>query len=164
MALIMKAINKFRRCVRSVECPNPSSALEIDFMDQAKILFAQDPEERKGFQYDHVWLILKGAEKLLDNTPKENPKQGYDYFEGFQNGSPISASLVAPSSIDLDANEETVVEVDHNVVSSGYPIGKKKEKLRRMQIADNSHLLESIVEGTQEIVVNLKRGQKQREE
>ncbi|CAL5414272.1 unnamed protein product [Camellia sinensis] len=86
-------------------------------MDQAKILFARDPEERKGFQYDHVWLILKGAEKWLDNTPKENPKQGYDYFEGFQNGSSISTSLVALSSIDLDSNEETVAEVDHHVCS-----------------------------------------------
>ncbi|XP_028077215.1 glutathione S-transferase T3-like [Camellia sinensis] len=164
MALIMKAINKFQGCVRSVERLNPSGASEIDYMDQAKILFAQDPEERKGFQYYHVWPILKEAEKWLDNTPKENPKQGYDCFEGFQNGSLVSASLVAPSSIDLDANEETVSEVDHHVDSSGRPIGRKKEKLRRMQIADKSHLLESIVEGNQEIMINLKRGQKQREE
>ncbi|KAI7983606.1 hypothetical protein LOK49_LG15G01388 [Camellia lanceoleosa] len=133
-------------------------------MDQAKILFAQDPEERKGFQYDHVWPILKEVEKWLDNTPKENPKQGYDCFEGFQNESPVSASLAASSSIDLDANEETVAEVDHHVDSSGRPIGRKKEKLRRMEIADKSHLLESIVEGNQEIMINLKKMQKQREE
>ncbi|KAI7992455.1 hypothetical protein LOK49_LG12G01281 [Camellia lanceoleosa] len=118
MALIMKAINKFRGCVRSVEHLNPSGASEIDYMDQAKILFAQDPEERKA----------------------------------------------SPSSIDLDANEETAAEVDHHVDSSGRPIGRKKEKLRRMQIADKSHLLESIVEGNQEIMINLKKGQKQREE
>ncbi|XP_028100256.1 uncharacterized protein LOC114299660 [Camellia sinensis] len=132
-------------------------------MDQEKILFAQDLEKWKRFQYDRVWPILKGVEKWLDNIPKENPKQGYDYFERFQNGSPASASLVAPPSIDLDANEETIAEVNHHVDSSGRPIRRKKEKLRRMQIADKSHLLESIVEGNQEIMVNLKRGQKQRE-
>ncbi|XP_028082738.1 uncharacterized protein LOC114284062 [Camellia sinensis] len=132
--------------------------LEIsqDPMDQAKILFAQHPEKRKGFQYDHVWPILKGAEKWLDNTPKKNPQQGYDYFEGFQNGSPISVSLVTPSSIDLNTNEKTVAEVDHHVNSSSHPIKRKKEKLRMMQIANKSHLLESIVEGNQEIMVNLK--------
>ncbi|GMP63658.1 hypothetical protein CsSME_00025264 [Camellia sinensis var. sinensis] len=133
-------------------------------MGQNKILFAQDLEERKGLQYNHVWPILKGAEKWLDNTPKENPKQGYDYLEGFQNGSLASTSLVAPPFIDLDANEETIAEVDHHVDSSGRPIGRKKEKLRKMQIVDKSHLLESIVERNQEIMVNLKRGQKQREE
>ncbi|KAH7837251.1 hypothetical protein Vadar_011635 [Vaccinium darrowii] len=47
----------------------------VEALEKAKDLFAQDPEEKKGFQFDHVWPILKDAEKWLDPLRKETTKR-----------------------------------------------------------------------------------------
>ncbi|XP_020249167.1 uncharacterized protein LOC109826549 [Asparagus officinalis] len=63
MQIIMKAISKFRGCIRQVECLNPSGASEFDINKRARIIFVEDPEKKRGFLFDHVWSILKDVEK-----------------------------------------------------------------------------------------------------
>ncbi|KAF7136313.1 hypothetical protein RHSIM_Rhsim08G0115200 [Rhododendron simsii] len=155
MALINKAINKFRGCVRSVEHQHPSGASEIDILEKSKILFAQDMDEKKGFQFDHVWPILKEAEKWLE-VPNE---QNFDCAEG----SPSLASLGTPAFVDLNANGDFQAEGYH-VDSSSRPMGTKKAKMMKTDIAHKNAVIDSLVEGNREILENLKRGREQREE
>ncbi|KAF7152048.1 hypothetical protein RHSIM_Rhsim01G0124200 [Rhododendron simsii] len=137
MTLISKAISKFRGCVQSIENPNPSDASGTDI---AKEMFSQDVDEKKGFQHEHVWPILKEAEKWLD-VPNLK-RQGYDPPE--------------PESLGID----------YDVYSSGRPTGRKKDKVSRTQMVDNRAVLESVAEAevNREILVNMKKGQKQKEE
>ncbi|KAK3222026.1 hypothetical protein Dsin_009051 [Dipteronia sinensis] len=37
-------------------------------LNQAKTLLTQDKNYKKGFKFDHVWLILKDTEKFADNA------------------------------------------------------------------------------------------------
>lgn len=110
---------------------------------------------RQGF--DHVWPILKDAEKWLDPLRKETTKRHHS--DGYQAGSPISAPPGTQSSTDLNAGEDFQPEVSSNVDSSGRPTGIKKEKMRRMKMVDNSHILASMAEGNREIIEHMKRGQ-----
>lgn len=51
---IEKAVRKLNGCVRQVEMLRPSGASEQDILTQAKALFMQDPNFKKGFKFDHV--------------------------------------------------------------------------------------------------------------
>ncbi|XP_020253753.1 uncharacterized protein LOC109830798 [Asparagus officinalis] len=157
----MKAISKFQGCIRQVEHLNPSGASELDIIKRARIIFAEDPEEKRGFLFDHVWPILKDSGKWANisvmssassKTSKSRLSQGSD------SSSPI---------IDLneDNEEYTPNDDDHSPIniSTNRPIGGKKEKLRRRQEIERNLNFEAFAKGNQEILEVLKRGQEQRE-
>ncbi|KAK3230266.1 hypothetical protein Dsin_002147 [Dipteronia sinensis] len=67
MQTILSAVGKMRGIIRQIESLNPSGASETDIITQAKILLIQDNKYKKGFKFDHVWLILKDMQKFADN-------------------------------------------------------------------------------------------------
>ncbi|KAK3183020.1 hypothetical protein Dsin_030306 [Dipteronia sinensis] len=78
MSTIMKAVSKFRGCIRQIKHLNPSGASEMDIIsiNRANVLFSEDKEyKHKGFQFDYVWLILKDTEKWMDTGTMEMTKQ-----------------------------------------------------------------------------------------
>ncbi|OUZ99451.1 hypothetical protein BVC80_1801g29 [Macleaya cordata] len=157
---ISTAINKFRGCIRQVESRHQSGASELDIINNAKILFAQDPKEKRGFLYYHVWPILKDTEKFGD-IPNSHQ---FEFSEGSQTGTQAFASPNTPSSVDLsvDDNEQTPVETPSE--SSCRPIGRKKEKMRKRLASDNSQVLASMLEDNRAILETLKRGEMKRDE
>lgn len=88
LQVIEKAIRKLNGCYRQVENLHPSGASEQDLvsiflvitlyiniriflniflimqLNQAKTLLMQDPSYKKGFKFDHVWSMMKDAEKF----------------------------------------------------------------------------------------------------
>ncbi|KAG8647596.1 glutathione S-transferase T3-like isoform X1 [Manihot esculenta] len=66
MQVIVKAIRKLNGCYRQVENLHLSDASEQNLLNQAKTLFMQDPSYEKGFKFDHVWSMMKDAEKFKD--------------------------------------------------------------------------------------------------
>ncbi|KAG5565124.1 hypothetical protein RHGRI_001122 [Rhododendron griersonianum] len=63
-------------------------------------MFSQDVDEKKGFQHEHVWPILKEAEKWLD-VPNLK-RQGYDPPEPESLGVPT-----VPSSFVLNTEDDS---------------------------------------------------------
>nr|XP_004309421.2 PREDICTED: uncharacterized protein LOC101314716 [Fragaria vesca subsp. vesca] len=65
-------VSKFRGVVRQVEDDNPSGANEKDICAKAKQILLDDPNfTKKKLQFDHVWHILKDAEKWADTDEDE---------------------------------------------------------------------------------------------
>ncbi|XP_020253897.1 glutathione S-transferase T3-like [Asparagus officinalis] len=154
-------ISKFRGCIRQVERLNRSGASELDINKRARIIFAEDPEEKKGFLCDHIWPILKDAEKWANisimpsaffKTSKSRLSQGSD------SSSPV---------IDLNEDNQayTTNDDDHSLIdiSASRPIGRKKEKLRRRKEIDRNIDFEAFAKENQEILEVLKKGKEQRE-
>ncbi|XP_020270642.1 glutathione S-transferase T3-like [Asparagus officinalis] len=131
LQLIMKAISKFRGCIRQVERLNPSGASELDINKRTRIIFAEDPEERKGFLFDHVWSILKDAEKWA-NISVRSPAT-------FKNLKSRSSQGLGSSSyvVDLNDDNEGYTHNDDNMITSR-PTGRKKEKMRRRQASEKN--------------------------
>ncbi|XP_020254358.1 glutathione S-transferase T3-like [Asparagus officinalis] len=161
MQLIMKAISKFRGCIRQVERLNPSGASELDINKRARIIFAEDPEEKRGFLFDHVWPILKDAEKWANISvmPSASSKISKSRLsQGSDSNSPV-----------IDLNEDNQAyspnDDDHSPmsISTSRPIGRKKEKLRRRKEIERNIDFEDFAKGNQEILEVLKKGKEQRE-
>ncbi|XP_043805287.1 glutathione S-transferase T3-like [Manihot esculenta] len=72
LQVIEKAIRKLNGCYRQVENLHPSGASEQDLLNQAKTLLIQDPSYKRGFKFDHVWNMMKDAEKFKDCSSKKN--------------------------------------------------------------------------------------------
>nr|XP_011459693.1 PREDICTED: uncharacterized protein LOC105350044 [Fragaria vesca subsp. vesca] len=141
-------ISKFRGAVRQVEYTNPSSgASEIDIMTKAKKLMWDDTSYKKSkkFQFEHVWSILKDAEKWMDTTGmvSAQPQRRKNSLEGGQSSSHTSKSSSTPSfkvdlNVDVDADEQEFINEE---LSSSYrPIGTKK------QILEENRRLKELVE------------------
>ncbi|XP_021598874.1 glutathione S-transferase T3-like [Manihot esculenta] len=71
LQVIEKAIRKLNGCYRQVENLHPSGASEQDLLNQAKTLLMQDPSYKRGFKFDHVWNMMKDAEKFKDCIPND---------------------------------------------------------------------------------------------
>ncbi|XP_020256865.1 uncharacterized protein LOC109833555 [Asparagus officinalis] len=75
----MKAISKFRGCIRQVERLNPSGASELDINKCVRIIFAEDPEEKRGFLFDHDLIqapvidLNEGNEGYTPNDDDHSP-------------------------------------------------------------------------------------------
>ncbi|KAF8398312.1 hypothetical protein HHK36_017239 [Tetracentron sinense] len=162
MCSIMKVINKFRGCIRQVENLNPSGASELDILSNAKVLFAQDPDEKKGFLFDHLWPILKDAEKWANPIPKQ--RQLFEYSEGSETRTPTSKSPRTPSFVDLNADEDEQTSIEVCADSSGRPMRRKKENMRKRRAADKSELIVGMFEKNGAILETLKRGEIKRNE
>lgn len=58
------------------------------------------PIYKKKFQFDHVWSILKDAEKWPNNDMRSTkPRRHNDSGGGYESGSRTSQSLATPSFI-----------------------------------------------------------------
>ncbi|XP_019238013.1 PREDICTED: uncharacterized protein LOC109218137 [Nicotiana attenuata] len=100
MQMIEKAIRKLNGCVRQVENLHPSGASEQYICTQAKALLMQDPNFKKGFKFDHVWVIMMEFEKFndVDFGRKKPRKQGYDNISSeSENPTPDSPNLSFPN-------------------------------------------------------------------
>ncbi|XP_020272029.1 glutathione S-transferase T3-like [Asparagus officinalis] len=156
MQLIMKAISKFRGCIRQVERLNPSGASELDIIKRARIIFAEDPEERKGFLFDHVWSILKDAEKWANisvRSPATSKTSKSRSSQGSDSSSPV---------VDLNDDNEEYTHNDEDMITSR-PTGRKKEKMRRRQATESNLDLETLNKSNKEIVDILKKSHGERE-
>ncbi|KAL6140868.1 hypothetical protein ACLB2K_059160 [Fragaria x ananassa] len=89
-------VSKFRGDVRQVEDDNPSGANEKDICAKAKQILLDDSNfTKKKLQFDHVWHILKDAEKWADTgRSSTRPRQRNDSSEGYE-----SASRTLQSSV-----------------------------------------------------------------
>ncbi|CAH8266708.1 unnamed protein product [Arabidopsis lyrata] len=56
---ITYAIRNLKNCITQVENMHPSGASEFDIMKKAKKLYIQDPKQKNGFKFDHVWNLMK---------------------------------------------------------------------------------------------------------
>ncbi|KAG7559218.1 hypothetical protein ISN45_Aa05g008200, partial [Arabidopsis thaliana x Arabidopsis arenosa] len=53
------AIRNLKNCITQVENMHPSGASEFDIMEKAEKLYIQDPKQKNGFKFDHVWNLMK---------------------------------------------------------------------------------------------------------
>ncbi|XP_020258382.1 glutathione S-transferase T3-like [Asparagus officinalis] len=156
MQLIMKAISKFRGCIRQVERLNPSGVSELDIIKRARIIFAEDPEERKGFLFDHVWSILKDAKKWA-NISVRSPATFKTAKPRLSQGSDSSSPI-----IDLNDDNEGYTHNDDDM-STSRPTVRKKEKMRRRQAIEKNIDFETLNKNNQEILDVFKKSDGQRE-
>ncbi|CAN7012584.1 unnamed protein product [Brassica oleracea var. botrytis] len=126
MTSILAAVSKLKGCVNQIQNKNPSGASEQKILNQAKILQTQDEKYKKGFQFDHVWPILKGIEKFANNfSNRANALQ-----EEVQNviSSPSlqeeSSSSPCMNSFDLNMNKE---DVTSNLSKRSMGVKKQRE-------------------------------------
>uniref|UniRef100_A0A0D3CFN1 No apical meristem-associated C-terminal domain-containing protein n=1 Tax=Brassica oleracea var. oleracea TaxID=109376 RepID=A0A0D3CFN1_BRAOL len=120
MCTILYSVRNLKSCVIQVENMHLSGASEHDIMEKAKNLLVQDPKLKKGFKFDHVWILMKDIPKFSDNVNVGIPNN-----EGETIGSPTSQSPGLSSfSINLSSD-------DGGSNSSQHPIGSKKAKLKR---------------------------------
>ncbi|XP_020244904.1 uncharacterized protein LOC109823003 [Asparagus officinalis] len=141
--LIKKVINKFRGCIRQIERLNPSGASELDIIIKAKALYEQESKDKKEFQYEHIWHILKDAEKWADPTPSKMTVSGtMSNAEGSESNSMDCINLMGDEQSPTNA-------------SSSRPVGRKTEKAKRKIISPS--------ECDVDILKNIKEMQEKRE-
>ena len=104
---------------------------------------------KKKFQFDHVWPILKDAEKWLDNgvahVPK--PRRRKDSSEGSQSGSLTSKSSTTSSIyVDLNADEDEEEYINDEVGSVNRPTGTKAAKMKRKVTDEKKKIADKIIE------------------
>ncbi|XP_055802201.1 uncharacterized protein LOC129871328 [Solanum dulcamara] len=114
--LIERAIRKLNGCITQVEN-----------IQQAKSLFRQDPNYKKGFKFDHVWEMMKDFEKFKD---KKVRNQGSFFISSESEtpapDSPIILSLNL-STFSLHLNED----ITGNSTLSQRLSGVKKVKMKK---------------------------------
>ena len=89
--------------------------------------------------FDHVWPILKDAEKWAYVLPKQ--RQQSKAFEGSHGDIPTQKFHDASYSVDLNANDDQVhVDMQTNSLSNCSK-GIKKEKTRKRLGVKKTHLL-----------------------
>ncbi|XP_009619592.1 glutathione S-transferase T3-like [Nicotiana tomentosiformis] len=130
-ANIEKAVKKLNRCVRQVEMLRPSGASEQDILTQAKVLFMQVPNFKKGFKFDHVWALRKDFEKFNDgNVERKKTRKQNDanISSDSEARAPDSPCVSSPSlSFSVNLNED----VADDSTPSQRPSGVKKAKMKR---------------------------------
>lgn len=121
-------------------------------MEKAKKLLVQDPKLKKGFKFDHVWILMKDIPKFSDNVNVGIPNN-----EGNTIGSPASQSPGLSSfSINLSSD-------DGGSNSSQRPIGSKKAKLKRKLDEGNNSSTSTLVSANEQILNLLKESATSRE-
>ncbi|WZZ51571.1 hypothetical protein YC2023_051678 [Brassica napus] len=120
-----------------------------NMLNQAKILQTQDEKYKKGFQFDHVWPILKGIEKFANNfSNRANALQ-----EEVQNviSSPSlqeeSSSSPCMNSFDLNMNKE---DVTSNLSKRSMGRKQQSEEQFKQMMEQNDNLIKAIAKGTSE--------------
>lgn len=153
MNIILYAVRNFKSCISQVENLNPSGASEFDIMEKAKKLLVQDPKLKKGFKFDHVWVLMKDIPKFTDNVNFGSPNTK----ESNVAGSPTSQSPGLSSfSINLSSD-------DGGSNSSQRPIGSKKAKLKRKISEGNNSSVDTLVSSNEQVIGFLKENASARE-
>ncbi|XP_002878780.2 uncharacterized protein LOC9316687 [Arabidopsis lyrata subsp. lyrata] len=67
---IQKATKKLHAYIRQCENRRQSGVSNDDILNQAKIMFKDDPSIIGGWKYEHVWDIVKNFEKFKDGVPR----------------------------------------------------------------------------------------------
>lgn len=112
----------------------------------------QDPKLKKGFKFDHVWVLMKDIPKFTDNVNVGIPDN-----ESESLGSPTSQSP-GLSSFSINLNND-----DGGSNSSQRPIGSKKAKLKRKLDQGNNSSTATTVSSNEEILSFLKENATTRE-
>ena len=124
-------------------------------MKKAKESLQDDPTfKRKKFQFDHVWPILKNAEKWLDNAAPHaaKPRRRKESSEGSQTDSRTTETSENPSFfVDLNADEDEQEYINDELVSQERPIGTKMAKMRRKAVEEKKKGYEKIIADNQAI-------------
>ncbi|KAL4555181.1 hypothetical protein LXL04_037792 [Taraxacum kok-saghyz] len=105
--------------------------LQKDEMNQAKVLFAQDPNYKKGFVFEHVWNILKNVQKFSEVNQIPKSQQKANAF------SPPLTPSTASGVPSLDLNEDVDIKFTER------PIGVKKAKANLQNEKNMHNMLES---------------------
>ncbi|CAH8337103.1 unnamed protein product [Eruca vesicaria subsp. sativa] len=115
-------------------------------MEKAKKLLLQDPKLKKGFKFDHVWVMMKDVPKFTSNVNISIPDTLNTESNTF--GSPTSQSPKMPSfSINLSSDDGG---------SSSRPIGSKKAKLKRKTTEGNNMVADTLISSNEQILDFLK--------
>ncbi|KAK8963988.1 hypothetical protein KSP40_PGU009890 [Platanthera guangdongensis] len=124
-----------------------------------------DPNERRGFLFDHVWSILKNTEKWIDQSGAAAGKssQRDDMSQELDSNSPTQRRRTDLNTDSKQMNpNNTGDEESPNLISNTQPIERKKEKERRRQVGGKSGDMETKPKANEEILQILKRGQEER--
>ncbi|KAF8380827.1 hypothetical protein HHK36_028321 [Tetracentron sinense] len=131
----------------------------------------QAPQTPKSLQC-RIGLIPKAINKFrrcIRQVENLNPSDAseldiFEYFEGSQTRTPISRSPETPSTVDLNADEDEQTPIEVCADSSGQPMGRKKEKMRKRLAADKSALIAGMFQENHAILETFKRGEIKRNE
>lgn len=101
-------------------------------MNDAKTLFMQDPKFKKGFKFDHLWVMLKDLPKFTDNVMSEKQSRrrmdAAGNFSSDDDHTTGSAEAVSPNVSQFSIN----LDDDNSFGSSSQrPMGVKKSKQKK---------------------------------
>lgn len=118
-------------------------------MNRAKALLMEDKKyERVGFQFEHVWPILKDQEKWMDNANIDviTQRGRNNFFDESQSQESPTAKSSSMSSfaVDLNTDEDDFGANFGNTTSSSRPVGRNKEKMKRKQDDEKKKLMEML--------------------
>lgn len=118
---------------------------------KAKQHLQDDPTfTKKKLQFDHVWPILKNAEKWTDNgRSSKNPRQKSVSSERYDSTSQTSRS--GPFAVDLNEDEDEQELHNEELHTTHRPIGIKKAKAKRYEETEKFKLTKQIKESNQEL-------------
>ncbi|XP_024009199.1 uncharacterized protein LOC112084189 [Eutrema salsugineum] len=137
-----------------------------DIFDQAKIMLKEDPKYKAGWKFDHVWSIIKNFEKFKDGeTPARNVPNtcGFGYASSESEnptpdfGTQASSGLLS-LSLNLDDEEDII-----GGSASKRPIGVRKAKLKIKSDNQTSLVINTLEEGSRQLVEQLKKTSSQRQ-
>ncbi|KAM6590691.1 hypothetical protein CsatA_013296 [Cannabis sativa] len=154
MQLILTAVAKLRECIQQVENLNLKDASELDILNQAKVLLAQDKNYKKGFKFDHVFSILKDSEQYENNiintrisVSRRRNYQNYqdNYHENFVVSEPKSPTSESSTSESLELSSFSLKIFDENFghCSTQQPNGMDKAKSKRKNSVESSDAIET---------------------
>ncbi|KAG2716383.1 hypothetical protein I3760_03G123600 [Carya illinoinensis] len=122
---IQQATNKFCGYLAQVEGMHPSGFNEQDKIGKAKVMFLE--LEKKSFNFDHCWWVLRFHPKWVEHMDMVKPKKKPSSHDS------------TPNSIHLGEDE------DFHIASSNLerPIGRKaeKEKRKRKEMTNSDSLV-----------------------
>ncbi|KAG8657684.1 hypothetical protein MANES_03G096216v8 [Manihot esculenta] len=84
MQVIEKVIRKLNGCYRQ--------------LNQAKTLLIHNPNYKKGFKFDHVWSMMKDAEKFKNGSSTKKVQNQNSSYVFSESNNPTSGSPMVPSS------------------------------------------------------------------
>ena len=121
-------------------------------MEKANKLLVQDSKLKKGFKFDHVWVLMKDI-----------PRFSYNVNIGIldnESGTVYSPSSQSTgfSSFSINLNSD-----DGGFNSSQRPIGSKKAKLKRKLAEGNNSSMDTLVSSNEQILNFLKERASTRE-
>ncbi|KAG2688586.1 hypothetical protein I3760_09G102900 [Carya illinoinensis] len=122
---ILQATNKFCGYLAQVKGMHPSGFNKQDNIGKAKVMFLE--LEKKSFNFDHCWRVLRFHPKWVEHMHMVKPKKKPSSHDS------------TPNSINLDEDE------DFHVASLNLerPIGRKveKEKRKRKEMTNSDSLV-----------------------